>query len=67
MKLIKELLDITAQRELDESDKVKLDPLKPRNKRGHDILRSKKSARHYNARNDYVRAKEKDKTRREDK
>jgi hypothetical protein len=65
MKLIKELLDIAAQHELNESDTIKLDLIKPRNKRGEEILRSKRSVRHYNARKDYVRAKEKDKTRRD--
>lgn len=55
MNLLKELLAESKQ------DKIKLDPLKPRNKRGNDVLRSKKSGRHYNAKTDYVRAKEKEK------
>lgn len=57
MELLRELLT-------ESENKVKLDPLKPRNKRGNDVLRSKKSARHYNAKKDYVRAKEKDKVQR---
>lgn len=63
MKVIKELLNIVAQQELDESEnKIKLDPIKPRNKEGNDILRSKKNSRHYNPKTDYVRSKEKRRT-----
>lgn len=60
MKLLKELPELTEA-----DDTVKLDPIKPRDKKGHDILRSKKGGRHYNARTDYVRSKEKSKIRRD--
>lgn len=60
MELLKELM-LIAEGKKDDNKLVIAQP-KPRGKQVNDTLRSKKNARHYNARTDYVRAKEKQKT-----
>lgn len=55
--------------ELSEANKpapIKLDALPVRNKALNDALKSKRGGKHYDARADYVRAKEKHKTQRND-
>jgi hypothetical protein len=64
MELLRELFEIMNEGK--KKDKITLDPLKPRNKHLNDVLRARKSGAHYDARNDYNRAKEKNKIRKGD-
>lgn len=58
MDLLRELFVLTEGKK---DDKIVVPSTKPRAKAVNDTLRSKKGARHYNAKTDYVRAKEKSK------
>lgn len=65
MELLKELLHIgdAVLSEANKPTSVKVPALAPRNKQLNDVLRTRKGGKHYDARSDYVRAKEKVKIR----